>query len=680
MRVLLIVGLFATALAVSTCGDDAPSCGFDNCPGCCQGNTCVEGFAPEACGVSGMACTRCLPGETCSNSGWCEGGGSCGPSTCGGCCSGSICQPGSAADACGAGGAACTVCPGGQICQAGTCRSEATCDPSTCASGCCSGTRCMAGNSASACGTGGGACTTCSGGDTCVAGSCGSPADPCDGVPMAGRCTSTTGIEVCVPATGGGTTEVRRYDCASGQTCQVVGGEAQCVLTAECLEGATQCAGSDLQTCVGGWWNSSACPTGCVPSAVGAFCPPAIEITMLTAYFQYEMRAPDFDAGSWSTDVGTVPAQSFLVISVNVAGGGWTPLDATYTGGDGSFTIAVPAWPTPDDVIFMFAAGLQADGNVSYVVADPNLAAGSHRTVDGVGAAPAVWSWWAPVADVPDGSTVTITEAIGAGAARVFDYMRYVYVTAVDRWFGAGPGPLVIWLGMDVSWDCGSCAGYKNYHRTSVWGVEFQTQIWLGGSTTDQGWWSDGVTTHELGHWAMDVFGQTPYEGGGHCAQIPTLPGQAWSEGWATWFSSDAREDPTYADMQDGGFFWWSIDTRLYSGGTPWPRPDPWGEPLQLLSENEVAAMLWALSATYGLGRGPMDAALASARMTVPPYARGYRRHEWDFDAPSCTRLPELGRETADPAPAFPDFLDALIAGGVDAFTVDFATEPYPYP
>jgi hypothetical protein len=209
-------------------------------------------------------------------------------------------------------------------------------------------------------------------------------------------------------------------------------------------------------------------------------------------------------------------------------------------------------------------------------------------------------------------------------------------------------------------------------------GVDFQNQIWLGGSSSDQGWWSDAVTAHELGHWAMDLFGQTPYEGGGHCGGMTTLPGQAWSEGWATWFSSDARSnDPRYYDMQDGRFFWLSLDTRTPE---PWPRPDPYGDPLQNLYENDVAAMMFALSATYGLGHGPFDDALASSRMTEPPYPRGYMRHEWAFDITTCTRSGVREAVPAMSVPCFPDFLDALVDVGVSPGTVDEATEPYPYP
>jgi hypothetical protein len=102
-----------------------------------------------------------------------------------------------------------------------------------------------------------------------------------------------------------------------------------------------------------------------------------------------------------------------------------------------------------------------------------------------------------------------------------------------------------------------------------------------------------------------------------------------------------------------------------------------------LIDENEVSAMMWELSAVAGLGRGPLDAALASARMTIPPYARGYVTHEWEM-LPAPNQC-EHGLVTATefPAPMFADFLDALRCGGVSADVIDGVTEPatyYPYP
>ncbi len=38
-----------------------------SCPGCCQGNQCLPGNLPFACGATGVMCRICNPGTTCDN-------------------------------------------------------------------------------------------------------------------------------------------------------------------------------------------------------------------------------------------------------------------------------------------------------------------------------------------------------------------------------------------------------------------------------------------------------------------------------------------------------------------------------------------------------------------------------------------------------------------------------------
>ena len=106
--------------------------------------------------------------------------------------------------------------------------------------------------------------------------------------------------------------------------------------------------------------------------------------------------------------------------------------------------------------------------------------------------------------------------------------------------------------------------------------------------------WSDAVTAHELGHYMMNAYGYPVGEGGPHFLAVPTHPGQAFSEGWATFFSSMARGDSIYVDKQGGAFFWWDLERRAYSAyGALWTRALPWLGLLQLMDENEAAAILW---------------------------------------------------------------------------------------
>jgi hypothetical protein len=125
--------------------------------------------------------------------------------------------------------------------------------------------------------------------------------------------------------------------------------------------------------------------------------------------------------------------------------------------------------------------------------------------------------------------------------------------------------------------------------------------------------------------------------------------------------------------------FWFDIGLRDYSDTTAWTRPIPGDGLYQLVDENEVSAMLWRLSGGASGLHGPLDAALATTRMTVPPFERGYTRHFWNVVACSPVGLVDL----FESAPFLADFLDALRCGGMSAAAVDAATEPtvhYPYP
>ncbi|HOX46198.1 MAG TPA: hypothetical protein PK668_21520 [Myxococcota bacterium] len=646
----------------NTCGPReycSQASGFTACDSGCSPACTGKCGGPDLCG--GTCPATCGPSESCTAA---SGYSVCGP----------LCTPDCAGRDCGDDGCggSCGACQGGQYCQAGVC--AWVCDPSTCPAGCCDGTSCLPGDTRDACGRGGGACLECLGQQTCVDGACDAPVDPCGGVPMTGRCLDSAHLQVCLDL-GGGQLRVETYPCSPGSECRLDGDRAGCVQTAECLGSETACLDANtLGRCQDMAWDTTPCPAGCVDSPIGSACTPEGEWVTRTLTFQYETRSPNDGWTDWG-EPWLAPAMFFLVTSWTLTDAGSTMHDSQVTDAAGTVTVTVPGNAGPDEWIVVFAAGLRADGGLAFVVADPDLGAGT-ATIGSLGADPRIWQWAVPAEGLSTTSAWTIPTSSGSGAARVFDYLRYVYRISESRWSGEAPGPLVVWLGMDVGWSCGSCfAGWP----VTEFGLDFDSQVWMSGDA-DQGYWSDAVTTHELGHWTMSSFGYPAVEGGRHCIGVPTLPGQAWSEGWATWFSSDARGSPYYYDKQGGGFFWWSLDTRDYSGGTLWQRPSPYHGLMQLMDENEVAAELWALSAAQGLTRAPLDAAMASERMTDAPFARGYRRHTWDVDA-ACQQTNV--QETGTSAPFLADFLDALRCGGVSAVTVDAATQPdqhYPYP
>lgn len=258
---------------------------------------------------------------------------------------------------------------------------------------------------------------------------------------------------------------------------------------------------------------------------------------------------------------------------------------------------------------------------------------------------------------------------------RLFDYLRFIFDTSDALLSGDGKS-VVVWMRNNTSWSCGACF---NAVPQAIHSFDFDSAIWIPATAQDQSFWSDAVTSHEFGHWAMASFGVEPREGGRHCVGSKSPPGMAWSEGFATWFSSAIRSDSVYYDKQGGTMFHLDLDLRTYSSGVPWQRPVPSEGLLQTMDENEVAATILTLSTSEGMPT--VLSALESPRMTTTPFGRGYTGTlPWEVDG-NCNPIdPQPSDFTA---PCMADMLDALRCDGVQAASIDAATEPsthYPYP
>jgi hypothetical protein len=184
-----------------------------NCQGCCQGNTCLPGGDPMACGSFGQQCTDCTQfGETCSGPDAGFGFGQCtqapcGPGNCPGCCAGGSCLQGNDPAACGTGGLLCADCTSlSETCNApeagfggGSCAKEPppVCNAKTCPTGCCDGAVCLPGNLDSFCGNAGGVCTNCGASNkTCKAQACVAGPPTCNAKNCQGCCDINN---VCQP-------------------------------------------------------------------------------------------------------------------------------------------------------------------------------------------------------------------------------------------------------------------------------------------------------------------------------------------------------------------------------------------------------------------------------------------------------------------------------------------------
>ncbi|QSQ25664.1 hypothetical protein JY651_12340 [Pyxidicoccus parkwayensis] len=495
----------------------------------------------------------------------------------------------------------------------------------------------------------------------------------CGGVPTEGRCASSTRIEACVTPTGASIPSVYQYDCQQGASCAVRSGRAECVQTASCLEGASQCSSSGaLQTCSGGTWATTQCAGGCKASVLGSFCSPAIPKKQVSARVTYEARSPNATLTDWGP-VFEANGVSLLVLSYS----GNQLLDVAVTNGTGDFSIDAPLNPTSTDFVAVALAASDGANGLAFAVAAPGFPAPGLQDIAAQKPNPRLWSYAFLTSSMGASSTLRITEAMGSGAVRVYDYLRYAYAVTLQRFEGRPGLPLIIWLGYGTSWSCGACFAPV---PTRVFGLPFLAQMWLP-ADANQSFWADSVTGHELGHWTMASHGTSPDEGGYHSLGNPTFPGQAWSEGYATWFSSNLRNNSYYVDKQNGAMFWLNIDTRDYQGNTPWTRPAPNLGLIQLMDENEVSAILWRLSLGRAWGTAAVDRGLASPQLNTPPFTRGYTRHVWEVNRDTGQLLNV--QDTGLPRPMLADFLDAVRCEGYPAQAVDAATEPttaYPYP
>jgi hypothetical protein len=501
----------------------------------------------------------------------------------------------------------------------------------------------------------------------------------CGPVPTTGRCATPTSIEVCAVSTGDGGANIVTFDCRPGETCRVDGSGASCVFAGICREGTIECLDSSrVRVCTAGAWESFTCPRSCVSTVLGDGCAPDAPTRTTTGVLRYQARGRNAEWTDWGPTFEAL-AQRFLVLSMRSTATSTELFDATVTtegeeGVGGRFSLRVPTIPTADDYLVAAAVGVGPDGSFTYVVADPGWAPSltARDEVDDP-PAPALWSWSTPILGRIDGDPFLITTAMGSGAARVFDYARYVHTLLTSHFAGRATPTLVVWTGLGTTWSCGACAAPW---PTSFADLSFDSQIWIAGGT-DEGYWADAVTAHELGHFMMGAYGVFPGEAGAHILGIPVQPGMAWSEGWATFVSSDVRNDSVYFDKQRAGAFWFDVGSRLYETGAPWLRPDATAGLTQVIDENEVATMLWQSSGV--VSRAALWDALASPRMTSGPFERGYTRRVW-----TDPLRPESYTDTGVSAMHLADYFDALrCEEALDAETLDLITEPlihYPYP
>lgn len=515
-----------------------------------------------------------------------------------------------------------------------------------------------------------------SGATSATGGAAGAPTetDPCEGATAQGQCVSPQLARRCVVPTGDGMPTVISLTCRAFEHCQEASGNdpARCVLDDDkCIPNASECDGAKtLRTCNSvGAWADEECADSCRSSAAGAFCSPDIPTKAYAGSLEYEVFYANSGLTDWADESSFVPAEGVLVASLR----GRELIDATLVEADGGFAVQVAATTSDTDrLVFLLLHPDASGATVEFGVFDPAVPSGVVDIDESKNGQ--VWQWEATVAGFPSGSSIQITENFGSGAIHIYNYLRAARELVTD-FYGATPRTVAAWIHFDTEWSCGACfAPYP----TEVQAYPFDTQLFFSATAEDRAYWSDPVIFHEIGHYAMWSYGTSPHEGGPHCLGVPTAPGQAWSEGWATGFSSIVRESPYYYDKRGGTMFWVALDARQYTG-VPWRRPDAANGLLQDIDENEVAAMLWDLAAHPDVGAAATLAGLRTKHATVPQFTRGYTRRVWEVA--QCERFNV--RDTGESVPTFADYLDGLACGDVPLSAIDDVTQPssnFPYP
>ena len=492
---------------------------------------------------------------------------------------------------------------------------------------------------------------------------------PCGNVPADGVCATHDRVDRCIVPTGDGVPSLTSEYCRPSEHCIEERGVAHCEqLPNRCVAGSQRCSGQDsLERCSDdGEWLRGPCDGDCQPSALGAFCAQTTTIEY-TGNIEYELRLPNSQLSDWDDTIELRPAEGLLVVSTR----GEDLLGATTTDAEGRFRIRIPLNPQPeDDLLVMLMRPDDAGTGPAYAVLRPNAPDGesSYLRPTEAGAAEH-WTWSIDPNLVSPDSTLRITEALGSGAVHLFEQVG----SAIDftREHLDGPGrSLVVWFRPNSWWNCGSCFFPQ---PLTVGPLRFDAQLLIPSRSSNTSYWADTVTAHEMGHWAMWSYSRRPNEGGPHCLGVPTQPGQAWSEGWATAFSSLLRDDPRYWDKQYGTFFSLDLAERTYPAGLTWVRPEADGSLQQAIDENEVAAMIWQLSQQPDVEASILMSALGSPLVGEPPFGRGYTRHSWTVDE-QCVR--ESVEDLEISAPTFADYLDALHCLDVPEDQIAAAIQP----
>jgi hypothetical protein len=499
------------------------------------------------------------------------------------------------------------------------------------------------------------------------AGSAGTAADPCNGVPAEGRCADATHIERCVVGEGDknnpGQLSVVQAPCTDGRHCQVGKLGAECVLDKECDEGSAICDGSAARKiCTNGAWVSDPCTTGvCQSSPSGAVCADdsgqAGQSYPIKGRLQFEYHPIKADFSGFE-EVAADDARGMLAVAYD----GDTYLGGTYTSGDdGTFQIDASQKPSDKTQLFFFPMLYDEGSTPQFAVASPSTLTYTNLKSDGY------YSYGRATGASTDVGTIKLTEAEGSGAILIHQWILYTILQARQLAPAAKPFNVVALWKENERFDCanGTCYVPHGYGAEVSYGSgkdHYDGVVLIAGTEQSPHHQTPSIILHEFGHYVMDAYSLSPHEAATHYITQPSPPGQAWSEGWATYMGQSTKQDPIYFDRQEGTTWYYDV-TKLQEGA----KLTPGGSLDQPIAESLVTAILWHLDDTT---TNPDDKSWDTTATTTQPI--------WaSFVSPRLTDgTTNRGYKTVD----LVDLLDGMNCGGTPFADINAITSHYNYP
>jgi hypothetical protein len=397
-------------------------------------------------------------------------------------------------------------------------------------------------------------------GAVCTGGSC---STPCGNVTATGTCQGNA-IERCVWS--GDAYGVATEPCAAGETC----GFSDETVAPACLPStpcglvgpAGACAGSVLSQCSTGNVVSIDCATTgevCAWSGATYACAPGgtagARVVSGTVRFEKKLLVtfPDGTAGRGA--IVQRPARGASVAVVDDADD--SVLAWALTADDGSYALRYDA-AAGASVHVLAATTNPSAVRPARVVRTDDLVHGFASSSFAVAASSSI--------------DLLVTDASSESEAfNVFDDL----IEAQDQVRAvlaiAAPHPTV------AIWERGSQDG--TYYEPTGEAIHL-----LGGPGDDDGY-DDAPILHEFGHSIEFNYGRFSSLGGAHNGQ-PVTPTLAWSEGFATYWSSVARGDSLYADTNVAGGWDYDLESSVTTANPSLPLD-------QDVSEDTVSEILW---------------------------------------------------------------------------------------